>query len=423
MAEKLLMLALSPTMDKGTILRWLKREGDPVRSGDVLCEVETDKTTMEYESTSEGVLLKILAATGAVARVGETIAIVGAAGEDVSALLSPGAVPAVSPATAPAVPPAAETATPAAAPPASAAIAPATPGPEPRRLKVSPLARRLADEHDLDLRTVAGSGPGGRIVKRDVESLSKPAVPPVTSTPAVPSGPAILAAPAAPGTTLPVTGKRRIIAQRLVESKFSAPQFYLKVLVEMDTLLGARERLNTGRADKVSLNAFLLKFVAAALGRHPLVNASWGEEAITLHPAADLGLAVAQPDGLITPVVRNCGVKGIVAIHEELKQLIEKARQNRLSPGEYTGATFTVSNLGSYGIEEFTAIINPPGVAILAVGAIRRQPVVNADDTVRIASILRLTLSCDHRVVDGATGAAFLKDLQEMMEDPVRILF
>ncbi len=422
MAERVLMLALSPTMEKGAIVRWLKKEGDRVNSGDILCEVETDKATMEYESVQEGTLLKIVVPEGKEARVGELIAVLGQPGEDVQAVVgeapAPKAAEAAPPAEAVSAPP------PTAAEPAPPAEAPAG------HVRTSPLARRLADEHGLDLKTIEGSGPGGRIVKRDIELA-------VAAKAAAPGRAAGREVPAAvrPGGTdvrlpggggdeeIPVSQKRRIIAQRLAESMYSAPHFYLTVSVDMGRLLEARERLNARRADKVSLNAFLVKFAAEALKRHPMVNSSWAGETIRVHAAADIGLAVAQPDGLIAPVARDCGRKGIVEIDGELRTLIDKTKANRLTPEDYAGATFTISNLGSFGIEEFTAIINPPGSAILAVGEIRKQPVVGPGDSLVVRPLMRMTLSCDHRIVDGAVGAAFLKDLKDMMEDPVRTLY
>ncbi len=423
MAEKLLMLALSPTMEKGTIVHWRKAEGDSIEPGDVLCEVETDKTTMDYETDAEGILLKILTPEGREAGIGQAIAIIGEAGEDISGLLAD-AVAAPPPATesgptesrsAPvAAEPEDETA------PVSSDERGAVDGHREDRVKASPLARKLARDSGLDLSRVTGSGPGGRVIKRDVEAvLAGETVPTAPSVPAAaPSRSAAVG-----DRTIPVSAKRRVIASRLAQSKFAAPHYYLKISARMDGLLEARRRLNTGRESRVSLNAFLVKLAAEVLVRHPLVNASWNGETITLHGAVDIGLAVAQPDGLITPVIRDCARKGIMAIDEEITALVDKARANRLTPEEYTGATFTISNLGSFGIEEFTAIINPPGSAILALGAVRREPVALDDEHLEIQSLMRMTMSCDHRIVDGAVGAAFLKDLKEMIEDPVRALY
>ncbi|HOB51330.1 MAG TPA: dihydrolipoamide acetyltransferase family protein [Acidobacteriota bacterium] len=407
MAEKLLMLALSPTMERGTIVRWLKREGDAVAEGEVVCEVETDKATMEYESTTGGALLKILVPQGGEARVGDAIAVVGQPGEAIEALpaeppLPPAAADASAGTPVPAI---------AAAPPVTAPL-PQAPG---GRVKASPLARKLAADSGLDLRAVNGTGPGGRIIKRDVEqALAGGGASVRPSTPAA-------ASPAA-GQAVPVTQKRRVIARRLAESKFGAPHYYLKLSVDMALILEAREALRHPDGTKLSLNTFLMRFAAEALRRHPMVNATWGQDAITLHPRADIGLAVAQPDGLITPVVRDCGAKGLLAIDQELQELVGRARAGRLAPEEYTGATFSISNLGAFGIEEFTAIINPPGSAILAVGEIRRQPVAGPGDALVVRPLMKLTLSCDHRVIDGAVGAAFLKELKELMENPIRLM-
>jgi pyruvate dehydrogenase E2 component (dihydrolipoamide acetyltransferase) len=223
--------------------------------------------------------------------------------------------------------------------------------------------------------------------------------------------------------TIKVSQKRKIIAQRLADSKYSAPHYYLRISVNMDEILQARKALNARLTNKVSMNAFLIKFVAEAIKKYPFINATWNGDTITKHGSIDIGLAVAQPDGLITPVVKNCGHKGILAIDDELKVLIQKAQNNRLEPEEYIGATFTITNLGSFGIEEFTAIINPPGSAILAIGEIRREPVIGEDDNILIQSNMKLTLSCDHRVIDGAVGAAFFKELKEMLEHPIRTLY
>jgi pyruvate dehydrogenase E2 component (dihydrolipoamide acetyltransferase) len=462
-AEHVLMLALSPTMEEGTIAKWNKNEGDAVAENELLCEVETDKATMEYESMNQGTLLKILVPQGGQAKVGEPIAIVGEEGEDITAMIKEAkqaaeasakgkeqeAAPAAGPSSAPApgaMPGQAAYRTPAqaglsagAAVPPGAATAPmasvGAPAPIPASggLKASPLARRMAAEMGLDLRTVRGSGPGGRVVKRDLENLSPGSA--AQAAPAPGTGPFRSPGPALPGAPvsaaalrderIPVSGKRKIIARRLAESKFSAPHYYLRIDVAVDGLVAARRSLNQrlGPQGKVSLNAFLVKFVAEALKRHPQVNASWEGDAIFRRGSIDIGLAVAQEDGLITPVVRDCGAKGIVAIDMELAALVEKARTNRLVPDDYNGASFTVSSLGSAGILEFTAIINPPGSAILAVGRIHKTPVVDDNDEIKVQSTMILTLSCDHRVIDGAVGAAFLAELKSILENPIEALY
>ncbi|MGI6707210.1 MAG: dihydrolipoamide acetyltransferase family protein [Clostridia bacterium] len=408
MAEIIYMIAFSPTMEEGTIGKWNKKEGDPVSPGDILCKVETDKAAMDYETTAESKLLKILVPEGDSASIGEAIAVVGEEGKDIEGLLKELGTPYQEDKPVPTVTP------------VSRQEVAKTAAPAPSKVPSSPLARRLAAMNGLDIRTIPGSGPAGRVVKRDVEkALSENLSPPPSAIqPSVPDAPLEGA-----HRTIPISAKRRIIASRLSQSKYTAPHYYLKVSVRMDELLEARKALNAGRKEKVSMNAFFIKFAAEALKKHPMVNASWNEDHILQYNTVDIGPAVVQPDGLITPVVRDCGSKGILAIDEELKALIPKALENRLQPQEYTGATFTISNLGSYGIREFTAIINPPGAAILAIGGIRREAVVNDRDEITFQSNMILTLSCDHRVIDGAVGAAFLKELKDMMENPIRTLF
>ena len=433
MAEKVLMLALSPTMETGTIAGWSKKEGDEITTGDVLCEVETDKATMEYESIQEGTLLKIMVSEGESAVVEQPIAIVGAKGEDISELIKEieahsAETSAATDATTPAV------ATPQT--PVSSEPIPESPINEDGRIKASPLARVLAAEAGIDIARIQGSGPEGRIVKRDVERAKKSGVAESAAEAATASaapnatsgaGVAPFGAQASPSPlkdeTVPVSTKRRVIAQRLAESKYSAPHFYLKISVITETMMNARSQLNTTVAPKVSVNAFLLKFSAEAIKRNPDINSSWQGDTIRRFGSINIGLAVAQPDGLITPIVRDCGAKGIVTIDRELSELIARSRENKLTPEDYTGATFTISSLGTFGIEEFTAIINPPGSAILAVGQMQKVPVVDTDDKIVVRNQMKLTLSCDHRVIDGAKGAVFLSDLRGLIEDPVRALY
>lgn len=414
MAEKLLMLALSPTMETGIISKWNKKEGEQVASGDVLCEVETDKAVMEYESPGDGTLLKIVMAEGDSAGVGDLIGILGEEGEDISALLAeaakdkeekPQAVDSAD------VDDKDESAT-----DVSASEETSEEKQEQAKsgyIASSPLARKLAKQHGLRLENIKGSGPAGRIVKADIEKA-------MSGTES--AGEKEYAAELK-DEKIPLSGKRKIIAQRLSQSKFSAPHYYLKVRVEMDDILAARKKINAVAKEKISLNAFIIKFAAEALKKHPVVNSSWAEDSIIRHGRIDIGLAVAQKDGLITPVVRDCGSKGIVKIEAELKELIEKARNQTLTPEEYSGATFTISSLGSYGIDEFTAIINPPGAAILAIGEIRKEPVVMDDDSINVKSMMKMTLSCDHRVIDGSVGALFLTEMRDMMQEPVRVLY
>jgi pyruvate dehydrogenase E2 component (dihydrolipoamide acetyltransferase) len=423
MAEHIRMIALSPTMEEGTIAGWSKKEGDKVDSGDVLCEVETDKATMDYESTQEGTLLKILVDEGDSVQVGVPIGIIGEEGEDVSELVSRAAEMGK-----------AESHSEGTTPPAPGAPAPAQPkgdAPAPEqsglfentektgeKVRSSPLARKIAEMKGIDIAAVRGSGPEGRVVKRDIEkALSEGQGVPLsaeTKTGAVPAG---------GDRRIPLSQKRKIIAKRLSESKFQAPHYYLKITCEMETLLEARKRLNAGLPEKVSFNAFMIKLSAMALAANPGINASWQGDAVLQYGSIDIGLAVDLGNGLITPVVRNCRNKGILAIDNELKELIRKAGEGALLPEEYSGATFSISNLGSFGIEEFTAIINPPGSAILALGKVEKQPVAGPDDILQIRSRMTMTLSCDHRVIDGTLGAKFLSDLKGMMENPIRSLY
>lgn len=462
MAEKMLMLALSPTMEEGTIVSWSKQEGDKIENGDVVCEVETDKATMDYESLQEGTLLKILIPEGESAAVEQPIAVIGEEGEDISDLLKEiesegkaGGDEAGGSGEGGAEAAQAETAGGAggsgAEPVGEAAGGTAgQPGVEGGRIKASPLARNLAEDAGIDLTNLQGqgSGPGGRVVKKDIEAAKAgggaAAGGPQAAAQAAGAGQGAAAAQkaTAPGSGLgaqpPVTStgieeqhikigrKRAVIAQRLSESKFSAPHYYLTTSLRTDPLTKSRERINlrvtkSGGA-KLSLNAFIMKLTAEAIKRHPIVNAGWKEQEIYIPGSIDIGLAVALDDGLITPVVRNCGGKGIRQIDAEVQQLVAKARSGKLQPEEYSGASFSISNLGTYGIEQFTAIINPPASAIMAVGAVTREPVELENGSISFDNKMKLTLSCDHRVIDGAVGAAFLRDLKAVFEDPMQAL-
>ena len=419
MAEQVLMTALSPTMEEGTIVAWNKKEGSTVSAGEVLCEVETDKATMDYESTQEGVLLKIIKGDGSTAKVGETIAILGDEGEDISDLELSAEKPAQDTTTG-----RADTATPTSAEPSTPPAVTESAGAQISggAAKASPLARKMAVDRGIDIAQVPGSGPAGRIVKRDVEQLVPGVASPVGAAEAAEkSGPASMQ----PGEniTIPVAGARAVIARRLGESKFSAPHYYLKSSVRMGSALAARKQLNNELPEKVGFNAFLMKFVAEALKRHPGINASWQGDHILQFGSIDIGLAVDRGNGLITPIVRNCGNRGVVDIDRELKMLIAKADEGKLKPSEYTGATFTISNLGSFGVQEFTAIINPPGSAILAVGRIAKTVLVDDGDELEVAQVMKMTLSCDHRVIDGVAGGRFIHELKRIIETPVRVLF
>lgn len=426
MAEPILMTALSPTMTEGTIAQWLAKEGQALKSGDALCEVETDKATMTYESPASGTLLKIVAEANSSAAVGQLIAVIGKPGDNWEEIAakdqSPAAKPA--PAKAPAKPspaPAAPAAAPAPTPESAPSLAPGLP-------RSSPLARKLAKEKNLDLRQIKGSGPGGRVVVQDVEQFQAAPAPAPAPAPRGAPPPAKRAAAVADasakglrGDRVPLSKMRSIIASRLSQSYSQAPHYFVRMAIDMERLFALRKSLNAGREQALSLNAFILKLVAAALERHPGINASWEGDAIQYLPAADIGVAVALDGGLITPVVRACESKGLADIDQELGGLIAKARAGALVPEEYTGASFTVSNLGSFGVEEFTAILNPPGSAILALGAVAEEAVVR-DGAIVPRRILHATLSSDHRVIDGAQAAAFMAELKALFEEPARAL-
>lgn len=427
MAEKFLMPKLSPTMEEGQISRWVKNEGDSFDANETLAEVDTDKATMEMTALSGGTLLKILKGAGDTAALGEAIAIIGKKGEDITALLaevsSNGAAKAA-PAAAPAEP--ASTApvkTPSA--PATSAKEQAAPvasanGQGTGRMLVSPIAARMAAENNLDLKTVAGSGPNGRIIKRDIEQALAGGT---SAAKAAPSFTPSTVVGASAFREEPTSQMRRVIASRLAESIGPIPTFYLTREIEMDNVLSLRKAINASLSDdqKVSVNDILVKAVAMALQKHPFVNASYQDRAIRFYEQADIGVAVAIDEGLITPVVRGANLKGFVEIGQEVRSLAARARDKKLQPEEYTGATFSISNLGMFGIKEFTAIINPPEAGILAVGAATQTPVVR-DGQIVVRSIMNITMSCDHRVIDGATGAKFLDTLTKMLEQPAMML-
>ncbi len=416
MAEIVRMPKLSDTMTEGVVAEWHKKVGDAVESGEVLAEIETDKATMEFESFQDGVLLHVGVEKGATAAVDSILAILGEAGEDVSALLAAdAAAPAVAeeaPAAAPAPTPApAPAPTPAPAPmPAPVAAAPVAPVPAASvsgKIKASPLAVRLAAELGFDLRHIQGTGDGGRIVKRDIENYV-PA--PAAGMGAVESS-----------SDQPVSQMRKVIARRLAESKFTAPHFYLKLSVDMDAAVEARKAINAQEGVKVSFNDMVVKAVSLALKKHPGVNSAWMDTFIRTHEHVHIGVAVAVEDGLLVPVVRHADRKSLSEIGAEVKDYAGKARDKKLQPSDWEGNTFTISNLGMFGIEDFTAIINPPDACILAVGGISDVPVVR-DGAVVPGKVMKLTLSCDHRVVDGAMGAAFLQEVKSLLEHPVRML-
>ncbi|WGS64982.1 dihydrolipoamide acetyltransferase family protein [Marinitoga aeolica] len=407
MAEKLYMIALSPTMEKGTIVKWNIKENESFSEGDVLCEVETDKTTMDYEATDEGTILKILIPEGGKAAVGEPIAIFGEPGEDISDLLSEEKEEIENVEEKTQIEKQVET--------KNTTIPKEIPeNNDLKRIKISPLARKIALMKKIDISKIKGTGPGGRIVKRDVENYT--AEPVRTVKEIKREYASIQVETRDEDVVIPLSDKRRIIGERLSQSKYTAPHFYLTVSVDMSNVLENRKMLN--KKYNLSLNAFIIKIVANTLKKHRRINATLNNDSIIEFGRVDIALAVAQEDGLITPIVRNADKKGILQIDDELKTLIDKAKNNKLDPEEYTNATFTISNLGSFGVDEFTAIINPPGSAILAIGMIKETPVVENGEIV-IKPIMKMTLSSDHRVIDGALAAAFMKDLKDTFENPI----
>jgi len=436
MITKVVLAKLSPTMEEGTIVKWSKKEGDPIKVGDVLAEIETDKANMEMEALGSGVLRTVLVPAGGKAPVGALIGVIAEPGEDISAMLAEAAAaaPAAVPAPAAPAPAAALTPSPAVAPaPAGVSMAPVAPVPTPApapaavpggRVKASPLARAIAAQRNVPLASVAGSGPAGRIVKRDVEGyLASPpaAVSARAGTPAPSPRPAIPVPSVVPGATIPLTSMRRTIAKRLSESAFTAPHFFVTVEIDMDAAVSLREQLQRAEDVKVSFNDLVLKACARALTRFPTVNASWTGEAIQTHAEVHVGVAVSLTEGLITPVVRNADRKHVVEISREVKDLAARAREKKLKPEEFMGSTFTISNLGMFDVTEFTAIINPPESCILAVGAVRKVPVVK-DDQLAIGHRMKVTLSSDHRVVDGALAAQFLAEVRRLLENPAGLL-
>ena len=441
MPVKILMPALSPTMTEGTLAKWLVGEGDTVNSGDVIAEIETDKATMEVEAVEEGKLGKILVAEGTEGvAVNNVIALLLEEGEDdnalagVDVLAAPSGNGSTPPATGPTPAPAVAAPSPAAlptaqaAPPAAAAPAAASGA----RVVASPLARRMASQARLDLASVAGTGPNGRIVKADVEAALSGGGAPVSAAAAPSASPAVAQATPTTAEKLPfepdfelesLSTMRKTIARRLTESKQQIPHFYLLVDCEIDELLAMRQTLNdkADSAYKLSVNDMVIKAAAIALRRVPKANASWTDEGVKLYKSVDISVAVAIEGGLITPVVRQADNKGLEAISSEMKSLSEKARDGKLSPEEYQGGTFSISNLGMYGIKEFSAVINPPQACILAVGAGAQQPVVK-DGALAVATVMSCTLSVDHRAVDGAIGAEYLSAFKRLIEDPLSML-
>jgi pyruvate dehydrogenase E2 component (dihydrolipoamide acetyltransferase) len=476
MATKVYMEALSPTMEEGRLITWLKNEADQVNEGDVLAEVETDKATMELVARGSGVLRKRLIGEGDTASVGSIIAVIAGADEDISGIVGAGAqveqgptsgvtpedlpgegagdvgeaaatlarsehterdsaergtADTPAPGEGPTPVPGERVQTGAPTPATAGARSVTQQGQAPSqggdgRVKASPLARRLASEAGVELGGVRGTGPGGRIVKRDIEA-ARGAAPTSAQPAAAPEATAPAPQPAEAGAgyrEIPLTQMRKTIARRLTQSIGPVPHFFLTIEVDMGEAMALRKRINerfAGEGVKVSPNDLIIKAVAMALQRHPWVNASWTGEAIRLYDVVHVGVAVAVEEGLITPVVRNADRKGIAEISREVKELAARGREKKLKPEEYTGSTFSISNLGMFGIEEFTAVINPPEAAILAVGAVSDKVVVENGE-MGVRPRMRVTLSCDHRVIDGATGAEFLQTLKRYLEDPLMMI-
>ena len=446
MAARVLMPKGSDTMTEGKVLKWLKREGEKVSSGDAVVEIETDKVDMEVETNANGVLRQILVKEGEVVPVGQLLGVIGAANEDISSFVksseaspaaaghpsadthaAPPSKPAPQPVAvgAPAIPPppaTARSAQPVAIPAPPPAVTPRGPG---RRVLASPLARRVAKDKGVDISALAGSGPGGRIVREDVDravtvGVPVPAdgvhAPPMPRPAYVPGGPEF--------TDEPLSSMRKIIATRLAQSLGPVPHFYLTIEVDMRRATELRQSANNLNPElKLTYNDIIVKACAAALRSHPDANASFNGESIRTHNRIHIGIAVpVDGGGLITPVIHDCDQKSLEQVSREAKDLVARARNRKLAPNEYTGGTFSVSNLGMMGIDQFSAIINPPEGAILAVGAVVEKAVV-VDHRVEIGHRCRMTLSCDHRVIDGATGAKFLQTLQSILENPVYLAF
>ena len=420
MAEVIYMPKLSDTMTEGVVASWLKNVGDAVKSGELLAEIETDKATMEFESFYDGVLLHIGVETGKAAPVNALLAIIGQAGEDISSLLN--AAPAAEPAKTEEVKPAPVVETPAPkATPAPAAVPVSAPKITPKpavnndRVYASPLAKKLAEEKGIDLQYVSGSGENGRIVKRDVDHYMPH-----------PNGVSASAGNSGGLTTEtytdePISQMRKTIARRLAESKFTAPHFYLTLDIHMDNAMAFRTSVNATEGYKISFNDIVVKAVALSLRKHPTVNSSWMGDFIRRNQHVNIGVAVAVEDGLLVPVVRFADTKGFMQISAEVKDFAGRAKDKKLQPADWEGNTFTISNLGMFGIESFTAIVNPPDSCILAVGGIKEVPVVKNGQVVP-GNVMKVTLSCDHRVVDGASGSAFLQTFKNYMENPVSML-
>ncbi len=420
---EIIMPKMGDAMSEGKVVRWYKQAGDAVKKGEPVLEIETDKVNLDLESEQDGTLAEVAAAEGEVVPVGGRLALVLAAGEKApepsrratdkkdSVKHSTGEYAETVEMKGPRVDRAA-------APPVAANVVamPAAGG----RRRSSPLARKMAAEMGVSLDQIQGSGPQGRIVASDIKSVGQAPSPVPVSLKPPSQGQAGM--PVLQGKSIPLTAMRRTIAKRLAESTGPIPHFYLTADYDVTNLLAMRAQLNEALGAKLSLNDFIVRAAALALRHHPAVNSSWSEDAITQHGEVHIGIAVSTAEGLITPVIRNADQKSIADIGAEVRALAEKAKNRKLQPHEYQGSTFTISNLGAWGIEEFTAIINPPNVAILAIGAAEARPVVNAERQVVVRDRIKITMSCDHRVVDGAAGAEYLKTLRQYLEQPIRLL-
>ena len=419
MDEVVMMPRLSDTMTEGVIAGWQKQVGDKVKKGEVLADIETDKATMELESYKDGILLYQGAKAGEKILVNDLLCIIGEAGLDITAIVaaakSAGSAPAASVATAAPAAALVAVAPVAAAPVANTVV-------NEGRIFASPLAKKVASEKGIDLRFVKGTGDNGRITKTDIDSYTPAAAAaPAATTAAVSSVAVASAAGQISFDEVPVSQMRKVIARRLSESLFTAPHFYLTMSIDMDAAVIARTKINEVAKAKISFNDMVLKAVALSLKQHPKVNSSWLGDTIRYNHHVNIGVAVAVEEGLLVPVVRFADSKSLSQINAEVKDFAQKAKDKKLQPSDWEGSTFTISNLGMFGIEEFTAIINPPDACILAVGGIAQVPVVKNGQVVP-GNIMKLTLSCDHRVVDGATGAAFLQTLKSLLEEPLRML-
>lgn len=416
MANVVNMPALSDTMEEGTLVAWHKQVGDSVESGELLAEIETDKAVMEFQSFFDGVLLYIGVEEGQAVPVDAVIAVIGEEGEDYKAILA-NATTDNGTADTPA-----EDVIETVSAPLQTTVAPETANSDDSRVKASPLAKAMAKEEGIDLSQVQGSGDDGRIVKRDIQAyLQQPKQEPIAPVQTTEQPTTVLPEPQGQYTDTSVTQMRKVIARRLGQSKYSAPHFYLTMEINMDKLIAARQQIKQLTETKISFNDFVVKAAAKALQAHPKINSAWMEDSIRTYHYVNMGVAVAIDEGLVVPVVRNADTKSLSQIATEIRDLAGKARDRKLTPEQMSGNTFTISNLGMFGIDEFTAIINSPDACILAVGAIQPKLVLR-DGEVAETQIMKVTLSCDHRVVDGASGAQFLQTLKSILEEPMRLI-